>query len=65
MQPHVPLIVRFSERRQGCDPTPGFYSSNHDMRLVREGEQIIPLVISRYNAEELKTVTKIQRERED
>ena len=61
----IPFIVRFSEPRQEGNTCLGIYSFDKDIRLVREGELTVPLVNSRENIEETKTITKVERERED
>lgn len=61
----VPFLVRFSEPREDSDNCPGFYSFTKDLWIIREKGALIPFISSRSTIYEAKTITRVERERED
>lgn len=61
----IPFIVRFGEQRESTEKCPGSYCFPKDVRMVRERGILIPLINSQSTVHETKTITKVERERED
>lgn len=65
MSIRLPFILRFREEKRGEFLTPGTYSENHDLTVIKREGSIIPLVCAATNVLETKTITEAARERED
>ena len=61
----VPFLVRFSEPKEDSDNCPGFYCFTKDLWIIREEGALIPLIGSHSTIYETKTITRVERERED
>ena len=66
MEVATPFLVKFKESKRDADAIPGYYSDVKDVWVIEDAFNIVPIISCKVlKVRELKTVTKIDGERED
>jgi len=65
MNGQAPFVLRFASARHPGEPAPGAYCEEDDLRVQIVDGARVPLVLSEDEPPEAKTMTEVERERED